>query len=103
MFDKVRLDLRGLEEVAKSPKVRAEIEKLAEQVADSVRSQGHLVDGVPGEYALPVKAYHGTTDDMRVDRAKSRVVLAHASGMAVQAKHGALTKAAAQAGLGVRS
>ena len=36
---------------------------------------------------------------MTVNRATSRVVLAHAAGLAVQAKHGALSSAASDAGL----
>jgi hypothetical protein len=36
------------------------------------------------------------------DRAHAEVILAHPAGIAVQAKHGALTKAASQAGLEVK-
>ena len=98
MARKVRLNSRGLEQVAKSTAVRSEVDKLAERVADNVRAQGIHVDGVPGDIPLPVKVLTGTTD-----RARASVQIAHPSGKAVQAKHGALTKAAAQAGLSVRS
>jgi hypothetical protein len=99
---KVKLDLGGLEEVAKSREVRAAVHNAAERVADAVKDQGITVgdkDGGSHEYALPVKVYDDTTDGMRVNRATSRVVLAHAAGLAVQAKHGALSKAASAAGL----
>lgn len=95
----VRLDLGGLEDVAKSPRVRSAIHDAAEKVAEYARSAGVDVSGVPGEYAIPVKVYDDTTAGMRVDRAVSRVVLAHAAGLATQAKHGLLTKGAAAAGL----
>lgn len=93
----IKLDGRGIEGVAKSAEMHREINKLAEKVADNVRAQGIRVDGIPGDIALPVKVTEGETD-----RARATVSLAHPSGKAVQAKHGALTKAAAQAGLEVR-
>jgi hypothetical protein len=99
MAARVKLDLGGLEEVAKSREVRAAVHDAAERVADAVESQGVRVIGEPGEIDLPVKVYDDTTDGMRVNRAVSRVVLAHAAGLAVQAKHGALSKAASAAGL----
>lgn len=72
----------------------------AEAVADNVRSQGIRVgdqDGGSYEVPLPVAVSMYETD-----RAHAVVVLEHAAGDAVQAKHGALTKAAAEAGLDVR-
>lgn len=103
MDSKLKLDLRELEDVAKSSQVHGEIDKLAEQVAGYVREQGVMVVGEPGDLALPVKVYtDDTTTDMKVNRARAAVSLAHPSGLAVQAKHGSLTKAAAQAGLRVK-
>lgn len=102
---RVKLDLRGLEEVAKSREVRAAVHDAAEKVAENVEAQGIKVgdkDGGAHEYPLPVKVYDDTTSGMRVNRATSRVVLAHAAGLAVQAKHGALSKAASAAGLRLR-
>lgn len=99
---RVKLDLRGLEEVAKSGEMRAATHAAAEEVAENVKSQGIAVgdkDGGGHEYALPVKVYDDTTSGMTINRAVSRVVLAHAAGLAVQAKHGALSKAASDAGL----
>lgn len=103
MASKVKLSLRGLEEAAKSSEMRDEIASLAEQVADKVRSQNIRVSGVPGDDELPVKVYVDETSQMRLDRAKARVSLAHPAGLAVQAKHGALTRAAAAVGLEVKS
>lgn len=104
-MSRVKLDLRGLEQVASSAGAQALVTAAAEEIADNVRSMGIKVgdrDGGSNEYDLPVKVYSGDTSGMRVDRASARVVLAHASGLAVQAKHGALTKGASAAGLTVR-
>jgi hypothetical protein len=94
----VHLEGRGIEAVAKSAEMHREINALAERVADNVRNMGIRVEGVPGDVPLPVNVAEGETD-----RARASVQLAHPSGKAVQAKHGALTKAAAQAGLEVKS
>lgn len=103
MAAKVKLDLRGLEDAATRSEMHREVNALAEKVADNVRSQGIMVDGIPGDITLPVKVYDDdTTTDMKVNRARAAVSLAHPAGKAVQAKHGALTKAAAQVGLKVR-
>ena len=101
----VRLNRRGLAEAATSAKMRREVAELAEAVADNVRAMGIEVgdrDGGASERPLPVAVYVDTTRSMRLNRVRAAVVLAHAAGQAVQAKHGALTKAAAQAGLDVR-
>lgn len=97
----IRLNHKGLAALLKSPRIAALVEAKAEEVADNVRARGIGVgdrDGGPREIDLPVKVVTGTTD-----RARASVQLAHPAGNAVQAKHGALTKAAAQAGLDVRS
>lgn len=101
-MNRVKLNLRGLEEVATSGEMHAAIDAAAERVAANVESQGIRVSGTPGDDALPVKVHSDTTHGMTVNRASARVVLAHASGLAVQAKHGALTKAALMAGLRVK-
>lgn len=98
MARNVRLNSSGIADVAKSAAVRAEVTQLAERVADNVRAQGIRVEGEPGDVALPVEVASYTTD-----RARSSVTIKHPSGQAVQAKHGALTKAAAQAGLDVKN
>ena len=101
MASKVRLNSKGVEEILKSREMQAIVKAKAEQVARNVRNMGIKVndhDGGPKEFDLPVQVSETITD-----RAHANVSLAHPSGESVQAKHGALTKAAAQAGLDVRS
>lgn len=100
MRGNVKLDRRGIAALLKSPQFDAATKAAAEAVAENVRDMGIRVgdkDGGRHEYDLPVKVFPHTTD-----RAHVVVALAHPSGEAVQAKHGALTKAAAQAGLDVK-
>jgi hypothetical protein len=97
MASDVKLNSGGIAAILKSGEMLALVESAAEEIAANVRSQGIMVEGVPGDIALPV--------DVRTrvgDRAAASVALAHPSGIAVQAKHGALTKAASAAGLTVR-
>jgi hypothetical protein len=96
----VRLNNRGVEDLLKSAPVDAATKRAAEAVAANVREMEIRVgdkDGGPREYDLPVTVQLVTTD-----RAHAIVALAHPAGEAVQAKHGALTKAAARAGLDVK-
>lgn len=98
---RIKLNHAGLAANLKSPQMRMVVAAKAQEVAENVRERGIKVgdrDGGPREHDLPVKVEHSVTD-----RARSAVIIAHPSGLAVQAKHGALTKAAAQAGLDVRS
>lgn len=94
----VRLKSSGIDKVAESAGISGAVADLAEKVADNLRSQGHMVEGIPGEIALPVRVSVYETD-----RARASVTIAHPSGLAVQAKHGALTRAAAAEGLEVQS
>lgn len=96
---RVAVDWNAVEELAKSRAMRELVHDVAETVAVNARSQGVDVEGIPGDIALPVKVYDDTTTGLRTNRAVSRVVLAHASGLAVQAKHGTLSRAASAAGL----
>lgn len=96
----IHLSSRGVQALLKSAPVRAAVNAAAEAVARNVRGMNIKVgdrDGGPHEYDLPVRVFTSTSD-----RARATVALAHPAGEAVQAKHGALTKAAAQAGLDVR-
>lgn len=98
---KVRLDFRGVGDVLKSREMTAVVEAAGEAVASNVKAQGIRVgdrDGRPREVDMPVDVQMQETD-----RAVAVVAINHPSGEAVQAKHGALTKAAAEAGLEVRS
>lgn len=92
-------DSGGYAEILKI-QCRGAVDALAERIADNVRSQGIRVgdrDGGAHEYDLPVKVASATTD-----RAKAIVSIPHPSALAVQAKHGTLTKAAAAVGLKVK-
>lgn len=90
----VKLDTAGIAAIAKGGAVSALVKSAAEEIAANVR--GIMVDGIPGDTSLPVEVSMTTTD-----RAHASVTLAHPSGAAVQAKHGALTRAASAAGASV--
>ena len=97
----IKVDYTGVSEVAKKqPELVALIEELTEQVADNVRDQGVTVGAFSGggEIDLPVE-----TSQKITDRVRGTVTLAHPAGLAVQAKRGALSRAAAAAGLQVKS
>lgn len=98
--NKVKLNHAGIAEILKSGEMHALIEARAEAVAEAVRDQGITVGafkGGSGKIALPVEAKVVTTD-----RAHGIVRIAHPAAIAVQAKYGALTKAASAAGLQVK-
>ena len=100
MSKNVKLNHGGLAAVLKSTEMHRLVQDKAEEVAGHVEGLGITVgdrDGGSHEYQLPVKVDVTTTD-----RAHASVVLAHPAGVAVQAKHGALTKGASAAGLHVR-
>lgn len=100
MARRVRLSTsREIQAVLNQPGIRAATAAATEAVAANVRAQDIKVgdrDGGAREYDLPV-----TTKIVTTDRPHGIVALAHPAGLAVQSKHGALTKAAAQAGLDV--
>lgn len=98
MASRVRLDSAGIAAVLKSAAMQRAVKMRAEQVKRNVEAQGHTVGDFIGgsEIQLPVEIRESVTD-----RARATVALAHPAGQAIQAKHGALTKAAAQAGLEV--
>ena len=98
--DKVRLDHKGIEEIAKGLAMQRAVKIKADQIARGIEAMGIRVGGFKGdsgEIDLPVVVLTEISD-----RARAEVILAHPAGEAVQAKHGALTKAAAQAGLEVK-
>jgi len=84
----IRLDSGAIEQILKVD-MRAPITAIAQEVASNV-STGSV------DARVTVKEY--TTD-----RAAAAVTIAHPAGLAIQAKHGALTKAAAAVGLEVRA
>lgn len=85
----IRLDSSGLAEVLKSDDIAEAVEGAAQSIAAQAR------DARPDD---PFTVGTHTTD-----RRAASVTLTHPKGLAVQAKHGTLTKAAAAAGYEVRS
>lgn len=96
---KVRLNHRGIARILQSAAVHRITQQAAEEVADRVRARNITVgddDGGKHETPMPVEVTVFTTD-----RAHANVTITHPAGAAVQAKHGALTRAAGEAGLDV--
>ena len=89
----VRLNPLGVAAVMRSLEAHALVNGAAERVANFAREQGYTVG--PG-VELPV-----ITNPYTTDIAGCGVILAHPAGLAMQAKHGVLTKAAAAEGLEV--
>jgi hypothetical protein len=90
VLEKFELDAAGVREVLKGQGVRDLVDGYAEQVADNVKAL------VPAGTPVEVRKY--TTD-----RGAATVVVADVRGMAWQAKHGIVTRAAAAAGLEVKA
>lgn len=95
----LHLNDAGIKAVLNSPEVARFVDRAAEALAEKVRDHSGwdgLVSGIPGSDEMPVtvKAYTS-------DRERASVFLAHPAGLAVQAKHGALTRAASDLGLEV--
>lgn len=99
MASRVHLNHAAIGALLRSTEMHRLVQDVAERVAENVRQQRITVgdvDGGANEYPLPVDVSVITTD-----RAHASVRLAHAAGIAVQAKHGALTKAASSAGISI--
>lgn len=99
MGKNVKLDHAGLGALLRSTEMHRLVQGVAEDIKREVDNQGITVGAFEGseDIALPVEVSVTTTD-----RAHASVVLAHPAGIAVQAKHGALTRAASAVGLTVR-
>ena len=78
----VELDGPGIMGLLSSPEVEDLLRTKAEAVADAARSRGLMVDGKPGDVALPIEVVKATTE-----RARYLVVADHPSGLAVESKH----------------
>jgi hypothetical protein len=85
-----QLDRAGIAEILKSQEMAAAVDDLAEKIAADVRST--VDDDVPVD-----------VDSYTTDRAAAAVTIVHPTGMGLQARNGVLTRAAAAAGLDVRS
>jgi hypothetical protein len=95
---KIHWNAAGIKAALNGREVEATVERAAEELAGRVRDgwDGH-VEGIPGDVEIPVEV-----GVYKTDRPRASVHLAHPSGLAVQAKYGALTKAAADLGLEVQ-
>ncbi|HET8581768.1 MAG TPA: hypothetical protein VFL65_00840 [Jatrophihabitans sp.] len=85
-----KLDHKGVRELLRSDDYAHAVDEVARQVADAARSR------VPADMPIEVSSY-------KTDRRAARVTIAHPAGAAEQAKHGALTAAAAAVGLDVKA
>ena len=94
MGTKINPSREGRQEVLRSREMAAYVAEVAERVAEKVRADAVSVEGVPGDVEIPV-----TVDQHETDRARASVSMNHPAGLAVQAKHGLLTKAASEMGL----
>lgn len=101
MAVKVVVNPRGVAEVLRYPKLAAVLEDLAGQVADAVTAQGLPVES-PGEDHPELTLTGRAFSEIR-ETAVGIVSIPHPAALPMQAKHGVLTKAAAAAGLEVRS
>lgn len=84
-------DHGGFRQILKSRELAGEVNQLARRIAAGAQ---HTTS--KGE-TLPI-----VVDEYTTDRAAASVTIAHPAGLATQAKHGTLTKAAAAVGLEVR-
>jgi uncharacterized protein (DUF2342 family) len=89
----IHLDPAGLAEIL-TKNMRGPVDDAAANIAANV-DVGSVTEA-------KVSVRSGVTDDMRINRARATVTIAHPAGLAMQAKHGTLTKAAAAAGLTVK-
>jgi hypothetical protein len=99
MATNLHLSKKGLHDALQQRGIVEAVNDMADRVADQVRVQGIGVgdrDGGSHEIELPVKV-----DVYTSDRPRASVVINHPAGLSVQAKDGALTRAAAALGLEV--
>lgn len=94
-----RRDVAGIGAVLKSKPVQVMIEAAAKQVAANVDSQ--KLEATSGTSEGQPPQIKGTVHTSVTDRARANVVIEHPAGQGMQAKHGVLTRAAAEAGLEV--
>jgi hypothetical protein len=93
MVGLIHIDYKAVGEVLKVT-MRGPIDEKIAEIAANAAADPDLLDDAPGS----ITVQHFTTD-----RAGGTVNIAQANGLAIQAKSGVLTKAAAAAGLEVTS
>lgn len=93
---RARVDLNhlGMRELLRSEIIRADLHRRGEAVARQAKEANILVNGVPGDDPLPVTV----ASHIGRSRASARITLVHPSGVAVEAKHGLLTRSLDAAG-----
>ena len=84
-----RFNHRGLQQILTSQAMQDDVGDRASRMADQVEAAGIRVEGEPGRLDLPVTVTVTAGDS----RARARVILDHAAGQAVEAKHGLLAAA----------
>jgi hypothetical protein len=98
---KVVIYQAGVDAVLRSAGMVAALEEVAGQIADNVAAQGLTVES-PGEDS-PGTSLHAEASTSIEKTAVGHVTIPHPAGIPMQARHGVLTKAAAAAGLEVKS
>jgi hypothetical protein len=93
----IHWDEAGLMRALTSREVMAAAERVAERVAEKARAQNILVEHEPGDVGLPVEV----SMQEKEGEPYASVTIAHPAGLAVQAKHGILTRSAAELGFEV--
>lgn len=94
---KVHWNEAGLVRALTSDRVMDAAERVAGRVAEKAADFGIRVEGEPGDVELPVRV----SMQEKEGEPYASVTIAHPSGLAVQAKHGLLTRAAADCGFEV--
>jgi hypothetical protein len=79
----IELDYRGLGQLLESKGVLDDLEARASRIQAAADARGVMVEGIPGNVALPVEVERDETPS----RSRVRVVLAHPAGEAVELKH----------------
>lgn len=92
---RVHINEAALARVVESDEMREALREAGNAIADNVRGMGITVGDIDGgSWEIPLPVSVSKEDPVKVS-------LSHPAGIAVQAKHGALTSGAAAAGLEV--
>jgi hypothetical protein len=92
MANAIKLDWKAIEKILKV-QMKKRVEDAAEAIAANV-DVGSVTDA-------PVQVRSVVTTNMKLNRARASVTIAHPAGIAMEAKYGTLRKAAAAAGFEV--
>lgn len=91
---RVELNRLGMRSLLRSETIRLDLKRRADAVARQAKAAHILVEGVPGDVDLPIE----TDSHIGRSRASARAEIDHPSGVAVEAKHGLLTRSLDAAG-----